>query len=352
MKIAMCFLLIFILSSNTLIAQDSKQAEKLVQEGIALEDSGKSDQAMSKYQQALDIDKNNIAALAEMAFSLESLQKYDEAILYCKTAIKTHPDDEKLATVYVLYGTAYDKLNNPGKSVKIYNEGIKQFPNYYSLYYNKGITLVGIPKLEESLECFEKSISLKPDHPRSNLAIGSVCTKLNKVIPAMMAYCRLISIEPGSDRSKEALENIQILMSRNIKKTGENNVTIQISEDMFNVDNKKQKTDDFSSVELALTMTSALDYDSAMKGKKPVESFLRKFDIVCSTLKETRSVNKGFFWDYYAPYFIEMKDKNLTTTFFYLAFSSTGTSDVKEWLDQHKSETEAFSKWSADFQWR
>ncbi len=86
-------ILIFIFSfiSGSLSAQQKEDAGKLVNEGIALEDSGRSEEAIAKYQQALELDKNNLQALAEMSYSLLTLKKYDEAIKYCKTAIRTHP---------------------------------------------------------------------------------------------------------------------------------------------------------------------------------------------------------------------------------------------------------------------
>jgi hypothetical protein len=62
--------------------------------------------------------------------------------------------------------------------------------------------------------------------------------------------------------------------------------------------------------------------------------------------------NNDFYWDFYAPYFIEVKDKGLTATFSYIAFTSTNTPAVTEWMVQHKSETDVFFYWSAGFKWK
>ena len=167
-----------------------------------------------------------------------------------------------------------------------------------------------------------------------------------------MAYCRLITLEPKSERSRKALANINSMMSENVKKTDDKNISVNLSNDMLDVSNKNKIPNNFSSAELNLTMASALDYDSASKNLKAVENFKRKIDIVYETLKETRTNNTGFFWDYYAPYFIEMKDKDLTIVFSYIAFSSSGDTGVTEWMAQHKSETEAFFKWSEGFNWK
>ena len=344
--------LIFLSSYGTVIAQQREEAENLVKEGVALEDSGKSEQAILKYQQAISLDKNNLLALAEMSYSLLSLKNYDDAIKYCKLAIKTHPGETPLRMVYVTYGTAYDGLNKTGKSIDIYDEGLKIFPDYYYLYFNKGVSLWGMDKLDEALICFERSAALEPSHAGSHNAIGKMCMNQNKKIPALMAYGRLLVLEPESKRSDIALENIQKIMKSNIKASGDKDVTINISPDMLDTENKKQKLNNFSSVEFMLAMTSAVDYDSSMSDKPEVQKFLAKFNGVCSSLKSSEKNNYGFYWDYYVPYYIEMKDKDLTETFAYIVFSSSGDPGVTSWLDLHKTEVDNFYKWSEKFAWK
>ena len=60
----------------------------------------------------------------------------------------------------------------------------------------------------------------------------------------------------------------------------------------------------------------------------------------------------GFYWEYYVPYFIEMKEKKLIDTFAYIAFASTESTDVSKWLKAHQEEVEKFYNWSESFQWK
>jgi len=61
-----------------------------------------------------------------------------------------------------------------------------------------------------------------------------------------------------------------------------------------------------------------MDYDKKNKKKTEIELFQEKFETVCSSLKEVKKDNYGFYWEYYAPYFIAMKDENLIETLSYL----------------------------------
>ncbi len=346
--------LVFAFCSNAISAQYKENAEKLVDEGIAYHDKGDYEGAIAKYNKALELDQDNLLALAEKAYSLLSMNKYDESIVCCQKAIEKHSSEDNLKTVYVTYGNALDELKKTDKSIEIYDEGLKKYPDFYQLYFNKGITLSSVKKYDESILCFQKSILSNPKHASSHNAIARILDIKNKRIPALLAYCRFFVIEPESKRAKENLENVQVLMKANVEKTGKQSITINLSSDMLadTTSEGKPKENSFTSVDLLLSMSSALDYDKKNKKSTEVEQFIRKFETVCASLSETKKNNNGFYWDYYVPYFVEMKDKDLIKTFGYIAFASSDYTDVAKWLKSHKSEVDKFYEWSKSFAWK
>jgi tetratricopeptide (TPR) repeat protein len=58
-------ILMFPLAWNISIGQNKEEAEKLVNEGIAYHDKDDYDGAISKYDKALELDKDNLLALTE-----------------------------------------------------------------------------------------------------------------------------------------------------------------------------------------------------------------------------------------------------------------------------------------------
>jgi tetratricopeptide (TPR) repeat protein len=345
--------LLIMLFSSFALAQNKEEAEKLVDEGVAYHDKGDYEGAITRYDKALLLDKDNLLALAEKAFSLLSLQKYDEAILYCQKAIEKHPAEKDLKSVYVTYGNALDALMKTDKAIALYEEGINKFPEYYQLYFNKGITLSSVKKIDEALQCFQKSAGLNPKHAGSNNALARLMYSQDKNIPAILAFCRFLIIEPQSKRAEENLGFLQKIMKANVKQTGENAITINLDSKMLDDKNKngKVKENNFRSTELILSMDAALDFSEKNLKKTDVEQFIRKFETICASLKETKKDNFGFYWDYYVPYFTELAEKKLIEPFAYIAFASSDKPEISKWLENHKSEINKFYDWNKGFNW-
>jgi hypothetical protein len=59
---------------------------------------------------------------------------------------------------------------------------------------------------------------------------------------------------------------------------------------------------------------------------------------------------KGFFWNIYAPYLIDIKERNLTETFVYIINAFSDEKGV-ELVDNQRREAKKFYGWTAGFSW-
>ena len=353
MKISNLILWIALLGSNV-FAQDKESAERFVAEGVQYHDKGDYIGAISKYDKTLELDKDNLLALTEKAFSLVALQKFDESIICCKQAIEKHPAEPGLTTVYTTYGNALDGLGKTDQAIDVYSQGIKLFPDYYQLYFNKGVTLSSIQKYDDAILCFQKAVMINPQHASSHNGIARLLNIQSKRIPSLLAYSRFLILETDSKRAKENLEALQKIMKGNTKQTGKNSITINIDHDMIDDSKKKGKVreNNFQMIDFLLAMSAGLDFDDKNKNKTELELFSSKFEIVCTSIIESKKGNYGFYWDYYVPYFTEMYNKKLIETFSYIAFAPSDSPIVTGWLKDHKTEVENFYDWSKSFSWK
>lgn len=341
------YFLLLLISAIT-SAQNPEVARDLVLEGVALYDEGKYTQAISKYDDALKVDKDNFLALSEKAMTLVATRDYSESIKICKKVLKLYPNEE-LSMLYVTYGNATDLSHDSKKAIKIYDEGIQKYPNQYQLYFNKGIALTALGENEKAKEAIQSASVLKPNHPGSFNALAIL--NENNRIAAIMAACRFLSLDNKSARANDNINYLLNLMNKGISKSSNNSVSISLDSNLFSNSDSKKNPNNFSATEMILSLSAGLDDDEVFKNDTNVDKFSRKLSVLFGSLNETKENQSGYYWEYLAPYFIDMKKQDLVNTFANIAFAAKNDKEAMKFLKENKEKVDAFYKWSNSFQW-
>jgi tetratricopeptide (TPR) repeat protein len=79
------------------ISKNNKDVDALVTKGIALNKTGKHEDALTLYDLALELDKTNVDGLMNMAVTLNYLGRYQEAIPYYDTVQQIMPEFSRAA---------------------------------------------------------------------------------------------------------------------------------------------------------------------------------------------------------------------------------------------------------------
>jgi tetratricopeptide (TPR) repeat protein len=87
--------------------------------------------------------------------------KWQEAIAAYEDAIRIHEDNEK---AWGNMGLCYGALGDSEKALDCLEEAINYNPEYAFAWNNKGSILAEQGKIAEALECFEKAIEIDPDY--------------------------------------------------------------------------------------------------------------------------------------------------------------------------------------------
>lgn len=341
--ITLCSFLVFSLSAQ--VDQEEK-ITTLISEGVELHDASDYQGAIKKYQEVLDMDSKNLLALAELALTYHVLQKYDDCIDACKKAIKHHKKNQQLISVYVTYGNTLDIIGNPKKAKKIYKKGIKKFPDAPMLYFNYGITLAKLGDTEESLECFQKSSQLNPYHASSHYVQSLIASDLRMRVPAILVGWRFLILESTGERAKIMQKGISNLMQGSAKKTGENQVSITLNSLML----EEKKENDFSMLEMTIDLSGAMDLENDSLDLSEEEKFVLKIEKICKMLSDHQS-KKGFYWEYFAPYFYQLYEEGHVEALAYLMLLSTNENTVQVWMEKNGDKVDDFFKWSDNYKW-
>ena len=152
------FLFVALLAISTqLFAQDVEPkielipSGSLIKRGIALFDSARYDEAALVFRQVSRNDTAYGDAIYELAYTLETQEKYDSALLLVREGMLL-PGEK--SNYYILMGNLFSKKGMPDSAVKVYDKGLKLFPYNYLLHFNRGIALMKQKNYPEAEKAF------------------------------------------------------------------------------------------------------------------------------------------------------------------------------------------------------
>jgi tetratricopeptide (TPR) repeat protein len=325
-----------------------RELEEKVNEGVKLHDKQDYTGAIRKYDEVLAVDSNHFNANYEKAFSLSMLRQHDASIEICKKLARLYDSHPQMKHVYVTWANSLDNLEQPDEAIHVYELGLQEFPDFHLLHFNKAITYAKLGNLDKCQEATENAIMRNGLHASSHNLLGLMMLKQNK-IASLLASLTFLAIEPNSQRSLLNLKQAENILGGNVSKGEGNNINVTIDADML--DSTKSQVNNFSSIELMMSLSAALDMDDKYKKESSSEKLERKMNSLISLLWELRKDAQGFFWEVYVPFFHEMQDKKMLTVYSHIATSSEKNKKNEEWLQKNAEEVDDFYKWLKGYSW-
>ena len=338
----------FFFSSLCCIAQRNEIVVKLVKEGVELHDKGDYEAAITKFDRALILDPNDYEANYEKASSCMYAKRYNESITISKYLIEKYKDNPAIKGAYVNLGSAYDDKGNADSAIIAYNEGLKRFPDFYLLHFNKGLTYARQKKWDDAEICFFGAMKNKPNHAGSLYYTSLLQEKSNKV-SAIISGLTFLAVEPEGKRAKNMYEYIFELFNSFAKKDEKGNSTITLS--MDDMDNKG-KENNFSMVNMMLGLTAASAVTDSVKAKTDVEKLSLYIQMMNSSFSVGQDEGKGIYWKTYVPFFIEMKKKDFVNVFAHIASITSGNEENIKWINDNQDKMKTFYEWVNAYEWK
>src|SRR6185503_2575931 len=136
-------------------APQTDKHRDLLREAVRLHDQGNYDGAIAGYREILNENQDDISALYELGFSYFVKGEYQKSLEIANKGAQYKSN--ALAAFYTLMGNDLDHLGQTDKAIKIYTEGIKQFPQDVQLHYNMAIALMGAKKVDDAKKSFKNA---------------------------------------------------------------------------------------------------------------------------------------------------------------------------------------------------
>lgn len=330
LRLSAAFLLIHSFSFAQKPEVDSK---KIIEEGIELHDKEDYKGAIEKFKKVNLNDTNFVLASIELINSYIASQQDSLAIIVCDK-ISVVPSSYA-PSILIYKANALDNLKRSDEAVKLYQEGIKKYPNNNSFYYELGVLKYRQEKYKEAEEYFIQSIKCNPFHAGSHHQMANLAIKQGKLIPAMLAWQYYLLVDNSSKRAMSIINELE-KMARNEYEF----------KDVIKIEGEEEQND-FSEIEALVKSKVALKdkYKSTINLKynlnKQMQLIFEKMSVV--------KADKGFYMQFYAPIFEEAYKKNFFEPFTYSILGGLKNEEVDNWLKKNKDDTQKFSTWFLEY---
>jgi len=212
----------------------------LIDEGNALEEQGRSAEAMARYDAAVQADPRCARAHLNRGNVLLARDQIDEARKAYQLAITCDPhyapahfnlgnlrrrvgEHERalqdyqaaihiksdFADAFVAMANALDDLGRTSEAMESYERALAINPSYAEVHFNLGILATTAGRLEPAAASLRRAIDLRPDYAAAHYALGKVLTGLGHSDAAEASLRRALSLEP---ESAEILEHLAMFL--------------------------------------------------------------------------------------------------------------------------------------------
>ena len=315
--------------------------------GITLEQQGKFDDAIAQFGQLLASNPNLAMAMYETALCYDARKDYDKAMAMALKAADYQ--GESLTVTLALIGTILDQTGKSQQAVEFYQEAAALVPDPATIYYNMAVTYVNsLNKPVEGREGLKKAARANPRHASAQLLLARLFQSGGYVTPAFFAYSRFLILEPGTSRTGPALNAwFQILRGPVSAQSGGSGLQITVNP------NAKKDEGDFTKFDLFIALSSATKSIEGGNGGTEVEALVDQVDRLLAMLPgdEGATDSRTFTGTYYAPYFVELKQKNFAAPFVYFLCQRTNLVGVRDWLNANRARVQEFLAWNAAYAW-
>lgn len=301
-----------------------------IDKGVKLHDEGSYKEALDIYNTININDSSYFRALVEKSLSLLKLKKYKETVDICEEALRI--TTEKSPNIYVHLATALEELGNVEEALKKYDEGIRLFPANYNLYYNKAVTLEATKDLHAAVLNYKKALMLNPFHPASHLRLGHLSADRGYFTQALLSLVSYLMVAGNDSMKLETLSFLDKFVAE--KYTGE----------IPEIEGLQEK--EFSKTDMILGNMLAMHKDYKFKFKLDYP-LIRQFQIMLQNLEKSPN-SKGFWMNYYVPFYSRILSEDQFEGCVYLILSSATKKKIRDEVSDHQKEVKSFSKWARD----
>lgn len=154
------------------------------------------DEARKAYQRAIECDPHYAAAHFNLGNLDSRAGDYERALINYQDAIGIRPE---FAEAFVAMGNALDRLGRTSEAMESYQRALVINPRYAEVHFNLGVLATAEGRYEQAADSLRKALDLRPDYAAAHCALGKLLGNLGHLDAAEASLRRALSIAPESE---------------------------------------------------------------------------------------------------------------------------------------------------------
>lgn len=313
---------------------------------MALVHDGQYEAALERFDRLVKEYPESYVVQYERMCALYRLKRYDDAVKAAKTLIR-----QKNATgaVYQVYGNALDDAGKKDEAIKIYNEGVKLFPETGILYLELGVINLRENNYVGAITEFEKGIVADPGFASNYYRAAQILFASggnNKVWALVYGESAALLALTNQNRMKEMAGDIRDLWKESVEVVGD---SVKVS---------LMKNKEFK---ISINGDNAqLAFPNVFEGcaSLAVLQNLKLMNPFTASLEQLITLRKGLVENYYKvtdnlfgnsmyllPYLKSILDAGHWEAYNHFLFGSVFPEELNKWIDDNEERLYAFAAW-------
>jgi tetratricopeptide (TPR) repeat protein len=161
--------------------------------GFALEYTGRIDEAIEHYHEALRLKPDVVEAHNNLGIALSESGHVTEGIKEYREGLRVNPRSPE---AHYNLGNGLRSLGRPAEAVEEYKLALQYRPAYPEAHNNLGLALEDLGKPAEAREHYEEALQLEPDFAEARNNLGNIAFGLGRFPEAVQQYEQALQIKP------------------------------------------------------------------------------------------------------------------------------------------------------------
>ncbi len=291
---------------------------------------GKYSKAANLYKKVGRSDTNYVDILLDLCLAYSADKEDSLCLITAKRGLAV--ESTIRGDFFNLAGISLREMKKYDEAIKMFDDGIAEYPYLYLLQYNKGKTYYEQKKFMEAEKCFQESVRLNEYHATSHYFLGKAALDQGRPIAAILSFEFYLILTTSDERADKVVTTVEDVYNSNYDYDVD-----------YKLDVKEAGDECFIPLQELIASQSAL---------KP--SYKNTTGVNLNFVKERQAMfekmeyipNTGNWWmEHYIPFFLEMQKQGHFNSFNLWSLSSLENAEVRKGWKKNKKKIRAFGAW-------